>query len=102
MPKFFQMPSPPPQAPTQREDEPRTSKIPKVDIPSASVEEYLEAIFRLLSTRPGKYAKTGDLAAMLKVAPASVTQMIQKLAAKKYLDYKNKLPSLLCFLTIVG
>ena len=55
--------------------------------PSASIEEYLETIFRLLETSHEKYAKTGELARLLKVAPASVTQMMQKLAARKYLIY---------------
>ncbi len=58
-------------------------------MPSASIEEYLEAVFRLLETNQEKYAKTGELAELLKVAPASVTQMIQKLAARKYLIYRK-------------
>lgn len=57
-------------------------------LPSANVEEYLEAIYRLLQTGT-EYAKTGDLAEVLNVAPASVTQMVQKLAAKKYLKYQK-------------
>ncbi len=55
-------------------------------LPSASIQEYLEAIFRLLKNG-NEYAKTGELAAMLNVAPASVTQMVQKLAEKNYLRY---------------
>ncbi|MFX1475149.1 MAG: metal-dependent transcriptional regulator, partial [Promethearchaeota archaeon] len=65
------------------------SKEQNQGIPSASIEEYLEAVFRLLETNQERYAKTGELAELLKVAPASVTQMIQKLAARKYLVYRK-------------
>ncbi len=61
----------------------------KTEIPSTSIEEYLEAVLRLLSIKPGEYAKTGELANMLGVAPASVTQMLQKLSAKGYLRYQK-------------
>ncbi|MEM2086874.1 MAG: metal-dependent transcriptional regulator, partial [Archaeoglobaceae archaeon] len=40
-------------------------------------EEYLEAIYDL--QKNGKVAKTGDLAKILKVKPASVTEMLSKL-----------------------
>jgi DtxR family Mn-dependent transcriptional regulator len=59
------------------------------EVPSSSIEEYLEAVLRLLTVKPGQFAKTGELAEMLGVAPASVTQMLQKLAAKGYLRYQK-------------
>ncbi len=62
-------------------------KPEKQGIPSASIEEYLETVFRLLEINKERYAKTGELAELLKVAPASVTQMVQKLAARNYLVY---------------
>jgi DtxR family Mn-dependent transcriptional regulator len=65
------------------------SETEKQGLPSASIEEYLETIFRLLETNQERYAKTGELADLLKVAPASVTQMVQKLAARKYLIYQK-------------
>lgn len=64
-------------------------KEQKQEIPSASIEEYLETVFRLLEINQERYAKTGELAELLKVAPASVTQMFQKLAARKYLVYSK-------------
>lgn len=82
-------------APQTRTDMPQEEAKPAVktsryDIPSSNIEEYLEAIFRLLQNKDD-YAKTGELAAVLNVKPASVTQMVQKLAAKNYLKYeKNK------------
>lgn len=49
------------------------------------VEEYLEAIYDL--QKKGKVAKTGDLAKILNVKPASVTEMLMKLREKGYVDY---------------
>ena len=48
---------------------------------SQSTQDYLKYIFEL--TRHGEPASTNDLAACLEVAPASVTGMVQKLAAAK-------------------
>ncbi|MFX1561834.1 MAG: metal-dependent transcriptional regulator [Promethearchaeota archaeon] len=59
----------------------------KSELSSSSIEEYLEAVLRLLSIKSGEFAKTGELAEMLGVAPASVTQMVQKLSSKGYLKY---------------
>ncbi len=56
-------------------------------MPSEFVEEYLECIYDL--TEHGKVAKTNDIAAAMKVAPASVTEMLQKLAAEEYVDYEK-------------
>lgn len=54
---------------------------------SEIAEEYLECIFEL--TEGGELAKTNDIAALLKVAPATVTEMIQKLAGEHYLNYEK-------------
>lgn len=48
---------------------------------SASIQDYLKRIYDL--TEDGSPASTNDLARELKVKPASVTGMIQKLAAEK-------------------
>ena len=53
---------------------------------SQSVEEYLEAVYRF--NEEGEPAKTKELAERLGVAPASVTEMIQKLAAEGFLEYE--------------
>ncbi|MDI6643252.1 MAG: metal-dependent transcriptional regulator [Candidatus Hodarchaeaceae archaeon] len=50
-----------------------------------SIEEYLEAIFRL--REQGEAATTTSVAKELKVAPASATQMLKKLAKQGYLKY---------------
>ena len=50
-----------------------------------SVEEYLEAIYRLWEQ--GEAAITTSVAKELKVAPASVTQMLKKLTKRGYLKY---------------
>lgn len=54
---------------------------------SEIAEEYLECVYEL--TEQGEPAKTSDIAASLKVAPATVTEMIQKLAADRYLVYEK-------------
>jgi len=48
-------------------------------------EEYLEALYKL--TRDGNPVKTTELAKHLGVAPASATQMIQKLAKRGCVEY---------------
>ena len=53
---------------------------------SESVEEYLEAIYSF--NERGELAKTTELARRLKVAPPSVTQMVQKLAEEGLVDYE--------------
>jgi len=50
-------------------------------------EEYLECIFDL--TLKGEPAKTTDIAVALKIAPASATEMVQRLAAEHYLVYEK-------------
>lgn len=53
---------------------------------SASVEEYLEAIYSL--NEKGELAKNQDLAERLRVSPPSVTQMIQRLADEDLVVYQ--------------
>ena len=53
---------------------------------SASVEEYLEAIYSL--NEKGELAKNQDLSEKLKVSPPSVTQMIQRLATEGLVLYE--------------
>jgi DtxR family Mn-dependent transcriptional regulator len=57
--------------------------------PSPSIQDYLKRIYEL--TENGKSASTNDLARELNIKPASVTGMIQKLAAEKtpLLDYQK-------------
>jgi len=50
-----------------------------------SAEEYLEALYTL--TSKGKIASTTEISEHLKIAPASVTEMLKKLADKGYVKY---------------
>ena len=52
---------------------------------SASTEEYLEALYTL--TQDGKAASTSDISKRLNIAPASVTEMLKKLADNGYVNY---------------
>jgi DtxR family Mn-dependent transcriptional regulator len=52
---------------------------------STSSEEYLEALYTL--TKDGKKATTSEISKRLNVAPASVTQMLKKLADSGYVSY---------------
>ncbi len=52
---------------------------------SNSTEEYLEAIYNL--SQNGEAATTTAIAKRLKIAPASATEMLRKLAEEKYVDY---------------
>jgi DtxR family transcriptional regulator, Mn-dependent transcriptional regulator len=54
---------------------------------SENIEEYLECIWEL--TQRGSVAKTTDIASELKVSPASVTEMVQKLAEGGYVIYEK-------------
>ena len=54
---------------------------------SENIEEYLECIWEL--TQRGSVAKTTDIASELKVSPASVTEMVQKLAEEGYVVYEK-------------
>jgi len=53
---------------------------------SASTEEYLEALYTL--TQNGKTAGTSELSKRLNISPASVTEMLQKLADSGYVNYE--------------
>jgi DtxR family Mn-dependent transcriptional regulator len=50
-----------------------------------SVQDYLKTIFAL--SRNGGLASTTDISRALRVAPASVTEMLQKLAKSGYVEY---------------
>ena len=52
---------------------------------STSTEEYLEALYTL--TQDGKVASTSEMSKRLKIAPASVTEMLKKLADSGYVNY---------------
>lgn len=54
---------------------------------TASMEDYLEMIFRL--SRENTYTRVNDLAAMLNVQPPSATKMVQKLADLGFLQYEK-------------
>ncbi len=53
---------------------------------SNSTEEYLEALYTL--TKDGKTASTTAISKRLKVAPASVTEMLGKLSNEGYVNYQ--------------
>jgi DtxR family Mn-dependent transcriptional regulator len=52
---------------------------------SKSVEDYLKALYIL--SRNGETVSTNEIAGHFKIAPASVTEMLQKLAKKGYVKY---------------
>jgi DtxR family transcriptional regulator, Mn-dependent transcriptional regulator len=52
---------------------------------SASMEEYLEALYTL--TQDGKIATTSEISRKLNIAPPSVTEMLRKLADIGYIHY---------------
>ncbi|MDI3482898.1 MAG: DtxR family transcriptional regulator, Mn-dependent transcriptional regulator [Candidatus Methanomethylophilaceae archaeon] len=54
---------------------------------SANMEDYLLAIYRL--NRDGGPAKTTDIADMLSVSPASVTEMVKRLSEEGLVDYER-------------
>jgi DtxR family Mn-dependent transcriptional regulator len=54
-------------------------------MPRRSVEDYLKAIYDL--SKNGNPVSTTDLSKTLKVAPASVTEMLKKLADKEYIQH---------------
>ncbi|MGD1060465.1 MAG: metal-dependent transcriptional regulator [Methanomassiliicoccales archaeon] len=56
-------------------------------MPSEFVEEYLECIFEL--TEKTGIAKTSEIADAMKVSPASVTEMLQRLAADDFIEYER-------------
>lgn len=56
-------------------------------MPSQSVENYLEALYNL--HLQGEPIRTTAIASSLGLSPASVTEMVQRLAGEGYLDYKR-------------
>jgi DtxR family Mn-dependent transcriptional regulator len=56
-------------------------------VPSQSVERYLDALYGL--SMEGEPIKTTAIAKQLDLSPASVTEMIQRLAADGYLEYER-------------
>jgi DtxR family transcriptional regulator, Mn-dependent transcriptional regulator len=52
---------------------------------SISTQEYLEALYTL--TQDGKTAGTSEISRRLKIAPASVTEMLKKMADTGYVNY---------------
>jgi DtxR family Mn-dependent transcriptional regulator len=52
-----------------------------------NIEEYLEAMYTL--SKGERAVKTTELAKHLKISPASVTEMVQNLAERGYVDYKK-------------
>jgi len=62
--------------------------VPKqvaIEMSSKSIEDYLKAIYLL--SKNGKPISTSEIAEHSKIAPASVTEMMQKLAKKGYVKY---------------
>ena len=55
-------------------------------MPTTTMEEYIEAIFEL--ERKNGHAHTTEIAAALKVKPASVTEMLQKLKDDGYVEHE--------------
>jgi Mn-dependent DtxR family transcriptional regulator len=56
-------------------------------MPTPSMEDYLENIYKLIEQKG--YARVSDIAEALEVHPSSVTKMVQKLDQNKYLVYEK-------------
>ncbi|MBD8497757.1 MULTISPECIES: transcriptional regulator MntR [Paenibacillus] len=56
-------------------------------MPTPSMEDYLERIYKLIDEKG--YARVSDIAEGLEVHPSSVTKMIQKLDKDQYLIYEK-------------
>ncbi|MNO54411.1 Transcriptional regulator MntR [compost metagenome] len=56
-------------------------------MPTPSMEDYLERIYKLIDEKG--YARVSDIAEGLEVHPSSVTKMIQKLDKDEYLIYEK-------------
>ena len=50
-------------------------------------DEYLETMYEFHEVEPLGIVRTGDLAARLRVSPASATEMVQRLASRGLLEY---------------
>lgn len=57
------------------------------DILTASMEDYLEMVYRL--SRDSGFTRVNELASALNVQPPSVSKMIQKLAEQGIVDYEK-------------
>ncbi len=57
------------------------------NMPTPSMEDYLERIYLLIEDKG--YARVSDIAEALEVHPSSVTKMVQKLDKKEYLVYEK-------------
>ncbi|MEM3341397.1 MAG: metal-dependent transcriptional regulator, partial [Thermoplasmata archaeon] len=62
-------------------------KLPKEKKLTEEMEEYIEAIYEL--NTENRAARTGEIAAKLKVAPASVTEVLAKLENRKLIIYEK-------------
>tara|TARA_B100000459_G_C8595246_1_gene209482 strand:- start:1326 stop:1988 length:663 start_codon:yes stop_codon:yes gene_type:complete len=51
-------------------------------------DQYLITMYDFFESNPGQRVRTGDLASSLDVSPASATEMVQRLAAKGFIDYE--------------
>lgn len=54
---------------------------------SASMEDYLEMIYRLSNTT--QYTRLSSIASALNISPSAASEMIKKMADKKLLIYQN-------------
>lgn len=57
------------------------------DVLTASMEDYLEMVYRL--SRDNGFTRVNELASALNVQPPSVSKMIQKLAEQSLVDYEK-------------
>ncbi len=62
-------------------------QVRRVFMPTPSMEDYLERIYKLIEEKG--YARVSDIAEGLEVHPSSVTKMIQKLDKDQYLIYEK-------------
>lgn len=61
--------------------------MPDITPLSTNWEDYLERIHELIESKG--YARAADLAAELKIAPASVTSMVQRMAKAGLINYER-------------
>ena len=61
--------------------------MPKSQKITETIQNYIKVIFMLTYEMDNEFAKTTDIANLLGVSPASVTEMIQKLSEKGIVEY---------------
>lgn len=61
--------------------------MPKMQKTTETIQNYIKVIFMLTYEMDNEFAKTTDIANLLGVSPASVTEMIQKLSEKNIVEY---------------